>query len=160
MNAPFPPKAHDHGTCVEEALQQAKEICAEQGLRLTPQRQQILELIWREHKPVGAYELLERLRESGIKAAPPTVYRALEFLLEHGLIHRIESLNAYTGCTAPGTPHDGQFLVCNQCHHVAELDEAAISGQLDASANRLGFAIERQTVEISGLCPLCRSAQK
>ncbi len=156
MNAPFPPKAHDHRACVEEALAQAKALCGEQGLRLTPQRQQILELIWREHKPVGAYELLDRLRDAGIKAAPPTVYRALEFLLEHGLIHRIESLNAYTGCTAPGTPHHGQFLVCSQCHHVAELDEAAISGQLEDSASRLGFAIERQTVEISGLCPLCQ----
>ena len=157
--SPFPSERHDHNACIDAALVQAKAICNEQGGRLTAQRQQILELVWQEHKPVGAYELLERLRESGIKAAPPTVYRALEFLLAHGLIHRIESLNAYTGCTAPGTPHHGQFLVCNQCHRVAELDEPAINGELDKSARRLGFEIERQTVEICGLCPRCREQQ-
>jgi Fur family zinc uptake transcriptional regulator len=153
---PFSPEQHDHQACITKAMARAKAICAEQGGRLTPQRQQVLALIWREHKPVGAYELLEGLREAGVKAAPPTVYRALEFLLAHGLIHRIESLNAYTGCTAPGTPHHGQFLVCSQCRNVTEMDEAAISGQLDASARSLGFEIERQTVEISGVCPLCR----
>lgn len=156
---PFPPARHDHEACISAAMTQARAICVEQGGRLTPQRQQVLELIWQEHKPVGAYELLERLREVGVKAAPPTVYRALEFLLTHGLIHRIESLNAYTGCTSPGTPHHGQFLVCSQCQQVAELDEPAISGQLDASAHRHGFEIERQTVEISGLCPHCRSCR-
>lgn len=159
MSSPFPHRRHDHRACITEALTQARAICIEQGGRLTPQRQQILELVWQEHKPVGAYELLERLREAGVKAAPPTVYRALEFLLEHGLIHRIESLNAYTGCTAPGTPHHGQFLVCSQCQHVAELDDSAIDRQLNASARQLGFVIEHQTVEISGLCPRCRERE-
>jgi len=153
----FPHERHDHSACISSALAQARTICAEQGGRLTPQRQHVLELVWQEHKPVGAYELLERLREDGVKAAPPTVYRALEFLLAHGLIHRIESLNAYTGCTAPGTPHHGQFLVCSKCQHVAELDEPAIDHQLDKSARRHGFEIKRQTVEICGLCPRCRS---
>ncbi len=159
MPSPFPSERHDHHACIAEALAQARAICAEQGGRLTPQRQQILELVWREHKPVGAYELLKRLREEGVKAAPPTVYRALEFLLSHGLIHRIESLNAYTGCTTPGTVHHGQFLVCSRCQHVAELDDSAINRQLDASASKLGFVIERQTVEISGLCPRCREGR-
>jgi Fur family zinc uptake transcriptional regulator len=154
--SPFPPERHNHDACIRAALAQAKAVCAEQGGRLTPQRQQVLELVWQEHRPVGAYELLERLRESGVRAAPPTVYRALEFLLTHGLIHRIESLNAYTGCIAPGTPHHGQFMVCSECQRVAELDEPAISAQLNASARRLGFEIEHQTVEISGLCPRCR----
>jgi len=155
----FPTERHDHSACVAAALERARAVCAAQDARLTAQRQRILELIWQEHKPVGAYELLERLRADGVKAAPPTVYRALEFLLANGLIHRIESLNAYTGCTTPGTPHHGQFLVCSQCHRIAELDEQAISGQLDASAQRHGFLIEHQTVEISGLCPQCRSSQ-
>lgn len=158
MPTPFPPERHDHHACIDEALMQAKAICLEQGYRLTPQRQQILELLWQEHKPIGAYALLEQLREAGLNAAPPTVYRALEFLLSHGLIHRIESLNAYTGCTTPGTPHHGQFLVCNQCQHVAELDDRAIDQQLNASARKLGFMIEHQTVEISGLCPHCRGS--
>jgi len=157
--SPFPHERHDHSACISSALVQARAICAEQGGRLTPQRQRVLELVWQEHKPVGAYELLERLREDGVKAAPPTVYRALEFLLAQGLIHRIESLNAYTGCTAPGTPHHGQFLVCSECQHVAELDEPAIDQQLDESARRYGFEIRRQTVEICGLCPRCRGDQ-
>lgn len=156
MSSPFQHERHDHALCVASALERAKAICAEQGARLTPQRQQILELVWLEHKPVGAYELLDRLRDAGIKAAPPTVYRALEFLLGHGLIHRIESLNAYTGCTSPGTPHHGQFLVCSQCQRVAELDESDIDAQLDRSARKLGFQVERQTVEICGLCPACK----
>jgi Fur family zinc uptake transcriptional regulator len=155
----FPSERHDHSACIDSALARAKAVCHEQGGRLTPQRQQVLELVWQEHKPVGAYELLERLRENGVKAAPPTIYRALEFLMAHGLIHRIQSLNAYTGCTAPGTPHHGQFLVCSQCHRVAELDEPSINGELNKSARRLGFEIERQTVEICGLCPLCKDAQ-
>lgn len=154
--SPFPSECHDHNACIRAAIAQARGVCEKQGGRLTTQRRQVLELLWQEHKPVGAYELLERLRGAGVKAAPPTVYRALEFLLSHGLIHRIESLNAYTGCTAPGTPHHGQFLVCSQCRRVAELDEQDINHQLDASARRLGFEIERQTVEISGLCPGCR----
>lgn len=158
MPSPFPPERHDHHACIDEALTQAKAICLEQGCRLTPQREQILELLWQEHKPIGAYALLEQLRETGVNAAPPTVYRALDFLLAHGLIHRIESLNAYTGCSTPGTPHRGQFLVCSQCQHVAELDDSAIDHQLDASARKLGFMIEHQTVEISGLCPHCRES--
>lgn len=158
MPSPFHPERHDHRSCIAEALAQAKTVCAQQGGRLTPQRQQVLELVWREHKPVGAYELLDRLRKAGLKAAPPTVYRALDFLLAHGLIHRIESLNAFTGCTTPGKPHHGQFLVCSHCQHVAELDDSAINHQLDASARQLGFEIERQTVEISGLCPRCRDS--
>lgn len=158
MSSPFLPERHDHSACIDTALTQARAVCAEQGGRLTPQRQQILELVWQEHKPVGAYTLLERLREQGRKAAPPTVYRALEFLLEQGLIHRIESLNAYTGCTAPGTPHHGQFLVCSRCRQVVEVDDQCINQQLDQSARRMGFEIERQTVEICGLCTGCRSA--
>ncbi|MGM0594974.1 MAG: Fur family transcriptional regulator [Pseudomonadota bacterium] len=154
----FPAERHDHSSCISNAVTQARTICAEQGGRLTSQRQHILELIWQEHKPVGAYELLDRLREAGVKAAPPTVYRALDFLLAHGLIHRIESLNAYTGCSSPGTPHHGQFLVCSACQQVAELDEPAINAQLGRSAQRLGFVIERQTVEIGGLCPRCRES--
>ncbi len=157
MSSPFLPERHDHSACIDSALAQARAVCAEQGGRLTPQRQQILELVWEEHKPVGAYTLLERLREQGRKAAPPTVYRALEFLLEQGLIHRIESLNAYTGCTAPGTPHHGQFLVCSRCRQVVEVDVQGINQQLDQSARSMGFEIERQTVEISGLCTDCRS---
>jgi Fur family zinc uptake transcriptional regulator len=151
----FLPRQHNHRHCVEQAVAQARAICQRQGSRLTPQRQQVLELIWQEHRPVGAYELLERMRELGHKAAPPTVYRALEFLQANGLIHRIESLNAFTGCPHPDHPHQGQFLVCTQCRRVAELEMSEISHQLDKAAARAGFHSQQQTIELSGICAEC-----
>ena len=155
----FPPHKHDHQACVQQALENAQSICLRNGTRLTPQRQQVLELIWENHKPIGAYELLDRLRDQGIKAAPPTVYRALDFLIANGLIHRIESLNAYTGCHHPEHPHASQFLVCQQCQRVAELDSAKISAQLSAQAQAAGFLSQQQTVEISGICAECQTRQ-
>ena len=115
------------------------------------------ELVWRGHEPVGAYALLDALRQSHPGAAPPTIYRALEFLAAHGLIHRIESLNAYIGCAHPDRPHAGQFLICAKCSAAAEIDDPSISRALSKTASGLGFAVTRQTVELSGLCPSCRS---
>ena len=94
---------HDHRVCVKDALEQATAICAKRGARLTPIRRRVLELIWASHKPSGAYDILEALSQEsrGKRIAPPTVYRALDFLLEQGLIHRLESLNAFIGCPHP-----------------------------------------------------------
>src|SRR5687767_3862769 len=105
----FAPPGHDHALCVDDALAAAERQCAAKGARLTEQRRRVLELIWKSHAPVGAHTLLDRLREQGVRAQPPTVYRALEFLVENGLIHRIESLNAYIGCAEPAERHVGQF---------------------------------------------------
>ncbi len=123
---------------------------------LTPLRRRVLELVWRSHKPVGAYAILSALRRRGRAAAPPTVYRALEFLLEHGFVHRIASQSAYVGCVEPGPHHAGQFLICAKCGNAAELNDARIERAVGRRARRLGFAVERQTVEIAGLCPRCR----
>lgn len=151
----FKPFAHDHGRCVEDALDVAAKLCAERKLRLTPLRRRVLELLWSQHEPVLAYELLDRLRRERSGVAPPTVYRALGFLLRNGLIHRIESLNAYVGCGGPTIPHMGQFLICSDCNAVAELDDADINALVKHKAQRLGFNVERQTIEVSGLCPDC-----
>jgi Fur family zinc uptake transcriptional regulator len=97
--------SHDHEHCVEDALAAADKLCAEQGLRFTPLRRRVLELVWSSHKPVGAYALLDKLRSEDLGSAPPTVYRALDFLIEHGLIHRIERMNAFIGCSHPGETH-------------------------------------------------------
>jgi Fur family zinc uptake transcriptional regulator len=148
--------SHDHRRCIKGALNEARRICLESNGRLTRQRQRALELVWQSHRPVGAYEILEQLRAEGFNGAPPTVYRALEFLLEHGLIHRIESLNAYTGCARPGQRHTGQFLICSKCHRVAELDDAKVSRVISTTAARLGFLAASPVVEIRGLCPACR----
>jgi Fur family zinc uptake transcriptional regulator len=156
--SPFKPASHDHGSCIESALDRAGTVCAKHGARLTELRRQVLELVWRGHEPSGAYEILERLRDSHPGAAPPTVYRALEFLLEHGLIHRIESLNAYVGCSRPERAHVSQFLICSRCGTAAEIGEPAIARAVLRRAGELGFAVERQTIEIRGLCPRCGAA--
>ncbi len=153
--APFRTDEHDHGACVDDALSAAEELCHQQGVSLTILRRRVLELIWHRHGPVGAYELLDQLRIERRGAAPPTIYRALDFLLENRLIHRIESLNAYVGCAGPATSHGGQFLICDGCSSVAELDDGAIARQVRNQAHSLGFTVTRQTIEIMGLCPKC-----
>jgi len=158
--ADFPAEGHDHRLCLADALRSAEERCASQGLRLTPLRRQVLELVWQHHEPVKAYDLLELLRSRHRAAAPPTVYRALEFLQNAGLVHRIESLNAFIGCGDPSAPHPGQFLICSDCSTVAELDDPAISRVLAREATRLGFQIESQTIEVRGLCPRCRGGRR
>lgn len=153
----FPPPHHDHSSCVAQAVAAAEEECRRRGARLTDVRRRVLELVWSNHQPVGAYVVLEALAREGFCAAPPTVYRALDFLLAHGLVHRIERLNAFVGCSHPGTPHAGQFLLCTNCGAAAELDDPAIDAALAAAAARMGFSAARQTVEIEGLCPACRA---
>ncbi|MCQ4324942.1 Fur family transcriptional regulator [Stutzerimonas stutzeri] len=150
---------HDHDHCVSHALAEADSLCARQGVRLTALRRRVLELVWQSHKPLGAYDILAVLSEQdGRRAAPPTVYRALDFLLENGLVHRLASLNAFIGCNHPEHPHQGQFLICRHCHTAIELEQPAIAEAIDAAARSVGFAVEGQTVEVVGLCATCRSA--
>ncbi|MCM8857834.1 MAG: transcriptional repressor [Candidatus Thiodiazotropha sp.] len=152
----FPTADHDHQTCVTHALQEAEDFCLQQGLRLTELRHRVLELIWANHQPVGAYDLLEQLTHEGRKAAPPTIYRSLDFLLENGLIHRITSLNAYVGCNHPGLNHAAQFFICEACGQAAELDDAKIESVIARDAKRLGFTVEKRTVEVAGICAHCK----
>ena len=152
-------RPHDHSRCVHSALTEADAICARLGLRLTALRRRVLELVWQSHKPLGAYDILAVLSEQdGRRAAPPTVYRALDFLLENGLVHRIASLNAFIGCSHPEHSHQSQFLICRECHVAVELEQASISDAILASARTVGFTVEAQTVEVVGLCGNCRSA--
>ncbi|HBS77409.1 MAG TPA: Fur family transcriptional regulator, partial [Pseudomonas sp.] len=102
--------------------------------------------------------LAELTAQDGRRAAPPTVYRALDFLLENGLVHRIASLNAFIGCNHPEHPHQGQFLICRNCHTAIELEQPAISEAIDQAARSVGFQVEGQTVEVVGLCASCRNA--
>ncbi len=147
---------HDHRHCVDNALAVATELCQRRGARLTVLRRRVLELVWRSHGPVGAYEILDWLRsEDGRTAAPPTVYRALDFLIEQRLIHRIESLNAFVGCIDPINPHTGQYLICRDCRTVTELDDDGISHAIRRQAQQRGFQIGQQTVEVHGLCENC-----
>lgn len=150
---------HDHDHCVSSALAEADTLCARQGVRLTTLRKRVLELVWQSHKPLGAYDILAVLSEQdGRRAAPPTVYRALDFLLENGLVHRIASLNAFIGCSHPEHPHQGQFLICRSCHTAIELENAAVSDAIAAAAASVNFQAEAQTVEVVGICAPCRLA--
>jgi Fur family zinc uptake transcriptional regulator len=153
---PFPTADHDHQHCVEKALHVAENYCREKGVRLTKLRHRVLELIWANHQPVGAYDLLQKLTLDGHKAAPPTVYRCLDFLLENQLIHRINSLNAFVGCDHPGVDHAAQFYICRSCGQAAELDDGKIESAITKHAKQIGFRVERRSIEISGICTHCK----
>ena len=148
---------HDHAHCASEALSRAETVTAAAGARLTPVRRRVLEILLEQHKALGAYDVLARLATDGFGNQPPVAYRALEFLVEHGLAHRIQRLNAFTACAHPGTDHAPAFLICRQCSSVAEAPAAAVNAALATSAAALGFAIERSTVEALGLCPACQA---
>lgn len=151
---------HDHRHCVGQALAEAERACRQQGLRLTPIRRQVLELIWQDHQPVKAYDLIDALRDRGIRTGPPTVYRALEFLLQAGFIHRLDTVNAFVGCGAHGRPHAGMFLICRACGAVLELDAPGPIRLIGVEADRMGFELVTQAVEILGHCSRCRAAGK
>ncbi|MEJ2761148.1 MAG: Fur family transcriptional regulator [Gammaproteobacteria bacterium] len=155
--APFRAPNHRHGRCLDAALDKAERACKAREQRLTPLRRRVLELIWDSHEPVKAYHILDVLRAEHKGAAPPTVYRTLEFLLRQGLVHRIESLNAYIGCGEPGHDTTTQFLICRRCGEVAELDDDDIIALIGTKAGDLGFAVDSQTVEIQGCCSKCRA---
>ncbi len=129
--------------------------CQDEGLRLTPIRRRVLELILTADKPVKAYDLLDQLKLERPKAAPPTIYRALEFLLAHHFIHRIETLNAFVSCVHPEHPHEGQFLICNRCHQVVELEDQKLNDRLSKAAQSEGFTPSHQVLEIYGCCDDC-----
>jgi Fur family zinc uptake transcriptional regulator len=148
--------AHDHAHCAADALARAQAITAASGARLTPVRRRVLEILLEDHRALGAYDVLARLAADGFGNQPPVAYRALEFLVEQGLAHRIQRLNAFTACAHPGEAHAPAFLICRSCHSVAEAEAAPARDALARDAARLGFTIERTTIEALGLCPACK----
>ena len=150
--------SHDHDHCVADAIAAAERLCATKGLRFTPLRRRVLELVWLSHKPVGAYALLDKLRSEDLGSAPPTVYRALDFLIENGLIHRIERMNAFVGCSHPGEAHRGFFLICADCGNAEELEAAELGEAIAAGAAKRGFTAREMTLEVTGVCADCQKA--
>lgn len=151
---------------IEQQLAAAARICDRRETRLTSLRRQVLALVLDTERPATAYDLLDRLRQHHKGAAPPTIYRALDFLLDQGLIHKVERLSAYVGCIQHGHGHthpsDGdmvhhaaQFLICRQCGEVLELEDAAIGSAIADAARRVGFRPLASTIEIEGLCSRC-----
>jgi Fur family zinc uptake transcriptional regulator len=148
---------HDHQRCIDAALVQAKQRCDQAKVRMTPIREAVLQLIWRSHKPLGAYTLVEQLPTLlGKRVQAPTVYRAIDFLQELGLIHRLPSLNAFIGCPFPGREHSDIFMVCRDCGAAAEVSADNLNNVLAETSRKTGFLLESQTVELNGLCPQCQ----
>lgn len=147
---------HDHSRCITQALKEAAELCRGRQQRLTPVRELVLKLIWQSHKPLGAYEILPALAKAGFNSAPPTVYRALDFLQEQGLVHRISSLNAFIGCSHPEHHCNNSFLICTRCHSAVELESKAVSKAIKTAANAVGFSAQSEMLEVAGICPNCQ----
>ncbi len=138
-----------------EVLHRAEQLCGERGARLTKQRRTVLELLCASDKPLSAYEILDQMRATTRNPAPPTVYRALDFLLEQGLVHKLESLHAFVGCAHPEHPHSSQFLICADCGEVDEVESEAVLQGLQSAAKATGFRTRRPVVEVLGTCAEC-----
>jgi Fur family zinc uptake transcriptional regulator len=150
---------HDHERCTADALRHAEARCTERAQRLTPIRRQVLEVLLESHKPLGAYEIIDKLAAGGGRPAPITIYRALDFLRDNGLAHRIESRNAFIACISDHAGADlVVFLICERCGEVGEAASAAVADQLKGAARAAGFIPKAPVIEIAGICAHCRAA--
>jgi Fur family zinc uptake transcriptional regulator len=155
----FPAPGHDHDRCANDAIAHAEAICAARAQRLTHTRRHVLEALLASHQPLGAYELIDRLAADGARPAPITIYRALDFLREQGLVHRIESRNAFIACVrnhASGDPV--VFLICEKCGAVGDAASAAVADTIKRASRAAGFTSKTPVIEISGICAHCKAA--
>lgn len=156
--ATFPAIDHDHRGCVAAILADAERLCAERQARLTRQRRRVLEIVAAGHAAVGAYEVMDRLADDGRRPSPITVYRALDWLIAQGLVHRLASLNAYVACSRSRAEHGAQFLICRACGTVGELSSDPVAQAIAAAASSAGFAVGQPVVEVIGLCARCHAS--
>jgi Fur family transcriptional regulator, zinc uptake regulator len=153
--AAAPAHVHDHVVCLGDARQRAEQAFDAKGMKLTPLRRLVFEEIAGSHDAVGAYDVLDRLvRKTGDRMAPVSVYRAIDALLEAGVVHRLESRNAFYACH---NPHHGRHiaLVCNACSAVTELEGCDLHGGIERAAGAAGFDASRIVIEVAGLCQAC-----
>jgi len=150
---------HDHKKCISHALGIAAQLCIDRGVQLTSTRHQVLELIWQSHKAVKAYDLLERIKPLQTSAKPATIYRALDFLIEQGLVHRVESLNAFIGCCQSEQHHERLLLICKQCQEVEERSAAEVMSALSREIKQANFVAHSKTLEIHGVCIKCMTGE-
>ncbi len=158
--AGFPAPGHDHGRCTIDAMAVAEARCSERGQRLTPIRRDVLGALLASHKPLGAYEIMERVAPAGPRPAPITVYRALEFLRENGLVHRIESRNAFVACVHTHAAGDlVVFLICERCGMVGEAASTDVASTVKSAAQAMGFTPKSPVIEVGGICTHCGGNQ-
>lgn len=159
MPATFPSPDHDHARCSASVLSHAEAVCKERHERLTPMRRHVLAILADSHKPLGAYEILERAAPAGPRPAPITIYRALDFLIAQGLVHRIESRNAFLACShRHATGALVAFLICERCGAVGEVPATSIAEAIAGAARRLGFTPKISVIEVTGVCAHCKDA--
>ena len=151
---------HDNKSCSKSALQAAEKHCINKNIKFTPIRRKVLEILLQEHRAIGAYAILEHLREAGFSSQPPVAYRALDFLVEHGFAHKVERLNAFVACTHPGSEHTPAFMICRQCDAVAETETKSSGFDLSKMEKSSGFKIEQTVIEAEGLCNSCAEIEK
>ncbi len=149
------PACKNHDQCVRAAMQRAIDLCGVHDVRLTSLRRRVLELVWESHKPVKAYDVLRRLQ--GGAMAPPTVYRALGFLMQNGLVHKLHRWNAYVGCTRPDHPQPCSFLYCSSCGEIEECHDSSLIRVVDNTARRHHFTCHQTMIEIEGICHQCQT---
>ena len=158
MNNAF--ETHNHKSCVSGTMAQVEETCAAGGLRLTPIRRRVLEILLEEHKAMGAYDILDRLSAENLGSGPPAAYRALDFLVTNGFAHKLQRLNAFIACGHPDNAHTPIFMICNDCDAVAEADIGDSINAIVAAAKSLGFKIKKPVIEADGTCPKCQKAEQ
>lgn len=146
---------HHHSHNAQSFVREVTAACEARGLRLTEIRTQVLVLIAASEKPIKAYDLLDRLKDARSNAAPPTVYRALDFLIDNGFIHKLQSINAYVSCHHPSVVHQVPFLICDECESATEICDERVAGLLADQAKSLGFRARAQTLEVHGVCKRC-----
>ena len=145
----------NHKININEALKKAEIICNKKGVKLTKLRKKVLTLILKNHGYVKAYDLLNDLKKSDASAKPPTVYRSLDFLMEHGFIHKIQSLNAFVGCSHPDEHEDCYFLICKECKNIEECCSNKVKKVLTSTSGKNNFSPNQVTLEITGICQDC-----
>ncbi len=139
-------------------LTDLEAICRQRGGRMTRQRRAVLAILLAEKRPLSAYELRDMLLPEDAAITPASVYRCLDFLVEHGLVHRLETTRSFIACDHPDHPHAVQFLICRQCGAVVEAEDNRVAAAADSLGQRLGFVLDQRTVELTGVCATCAPA--
>ncbi len=141
----------------QQVLERLEALCRERGQRLTRQRRAVLRTLLAAGRAMSAYELLARLRPEDGRSTPAGVYRALEFLMEAGVVHRLESTRSFILCEHPQAPHGGQVLICRACGQVVEAEDERVAAATGRLGQRLGFSLDQRVVELTGLCGRCQT---
>ena len=151
-------KDHNHELCYKSSIKAFKKNCHEKKLKLTPLRLKVFELLLNDHRPLGAYQILNTLSKDGLNLTPPVIYRVLDFLIEQGFVHKIKNLNAFIACSHPGNTHSPTFMICRKCEKVAEIDVKESGIKLDKNLFS-DFQIEESIIEVIGICKSCFSSE-